>query len=873
MKKRLLGLILLLCIVLNLFPNAAMAAFDMSSIDEIGDLEDMFKELNNMFDELSNLLDDFNINDGSTNDSKNESKKDSNNGSKSDNQNSNKNDSKSGSKSNSVKLTAEPSATSFVMDNKPVSVSQAYMVNGNNYLQLRAIADMLNGTAAQFNVLWDGKYAVIETGKPYNGKATPTALRTTTDVRKSNTAFKLNSTVITFDNAYLIDGDTNYLQLREFAEKLKGTASQFNVYWDAAAKKAVLVPGAAYTGEAPASIAPAEPTQENESSWKTVIADGWYSLRDAKNYVNITSKGLAVLNNDTALPLFYVKHIEGSKYTIQTADGNYLGVVGKPTNGIQVKLVNTKYLWTLRLEKGNDTFSLRSADDTKMLFNGAGQYTVEGTRICMWTYDKEDAPDYAEFKFIQADKSLTASMAIPPEQPKSAEPAKPSEPAEPAKPTEPAEPAKPAEPSRPNKIYTASDPNVTSQDFNTFLYDAEGKVIKYIEPGSEMVITKNITAIADYIFYTNTFSKFTVEENNPSFTVVDGVLFNKDKTKLIAYPGRKADQTYRIPDSVTEIASGAFAFSANLKEINFGSNLKVIGIDAFRGCHFTEVVIPDSVTTIMGCAFDDIKELKRITIPSSVTFVANDILLGSNPNVVVSGVYGSPAEAMAQNNGYKFEGTQPMGLTTIKLGQTANEAGLTGKYIGYCEDPKGLLVVYGSYDKLLIVFYENNKAKFMYTNDLSTYKGDGIVYTDKNDNRNYAASIGILPDLDPKTSEALIFYMTNAFRATHGLPALLWNEKLAASARLHSEDMERRNYFSHTNPEGLEPHDRIIAAGYNATASAENIYSDTSGVDPVQAMDAWVNSPPHRKCLLMTECNELGVGLSDKCATQNFGKQ
>jgi hypothetical protein len=823
MKRQLISLIIAMCMVLSLFPRTSMAAADMNDFDK------MFEQLDSLLEEFSHIGNSSII--------------------------------------NSPKLTAEPSETGFVMNSKPISVTQAYLVNGNNYLQLRAIAEMLNGTAAQFNVLWDGKYAVIETGKPYTGKATPTALRTTNDVRKSNTAFKLNSTVITFDNAYLIDGDTNYLQLREFALKLKGTASQFNVYWDAKAKKAVIEPGAAYTGEAPANTVPAD----TAPAGKVTIADGWYSLRGKVDYVNLTSKGLAVLNQDTANPLYYVKHVEGSNYTIQTADGNYLGVSGKAANGSQVKLVSTKYLWTLRLEKGNDTFSLRPADNGKMIFNGSGQYTIEGTRISLWTYEKEDAPDYAEFRFIQADKSVTASLTVPPEKPNTTEPAKPAEPTEPA---EPEVPAEPTEPSKSNKIYTSTDPKVTKQDFNTYLYDEQGNVVKYIEPGSEMVITKNITSIEDYIFYTNTYSKFTVEENNPSFTVVDGVLFNKDKTKLIAYPGRKSGQTYRIPDSVTEIGSGAFAFSANLKEIDLGSNLKLIGVDAFRGCHFTEVVVPASVTTIMGCAFDDIKELKKITIPSSVTFVANDILVGSNPNVVVYGVYGTPAEALAQNNGYKFEGTESQGLTTIRLGQTANEAGLTGKYISYCEDPNGILVAYGSFEKLLIVFYENNKAKFMYTNDLTTYKGDGIVYTDKNDsNRKYAASIGILPDLAPETSEFLMYYITNAFRGTHGLPALLWNDKLADAARTHSKDMEKRGFFSHTNPEGLEPHERIIAAGYNAVASAENIYMDTSGVDPVEAMDAWINSPSHRMNLLIKECDELGVGLSGNYVTQNFGKR
>ena len=50
------------------------------------------------------------------------------------------------------RLVAVPSKTSFVMNGKPVSIKQAYNINDTNYLQLRAIAELLNGTDAQFNV-------------------------------------------------------------------------------------------------------------------------------------------------------------------------------------------------------------------------------------------------------------------------------------------------------------------------------------------------------------------------------------------------------------------------------------------------------------------------------------------------------------------------------------------------------------------------------------------------------------------------------------------------------------------------------------------------------------------------------------------------
>jgi len=375
------------------------------------------------------------------------------------------------------KLLAVPSKTNFVMDGKPVSVKHAYNINGSNYLQLRAIAELLNGTAAQFNIYWDGKYAVIETGKPYKGTVTQTALRNTENVRKSSTSFKLDGTVITFENAYLIDGDTNYLQLREFAQKLKGTASQFNVYWDTATKQAVIVPGDEYTGEAGVS-------------------------------------------------------------------------------------------------------------------------------------------------------------------------------------------------------------------------------------------------------------------------------------------------------------------------------------------------------------------------------------------------------------GYELADRQSLGFTNIKIGQTELQAGIEEKLIGNYVTSNGEWRFYGSYDKFLAVFYVNKKATFLYTNDLSTYIGGGNVYIDSNNNDiRYAASIGTLPACDDATTERLIFEFTNAFRGLYGLPALKWNDKLATAARSHSKDMEKREFFNHTNPDGLSPGDRITAAGYEWQAYAENIFMASWGVDAVYAVDRWVNSSGHRKNMLATFCDELGVGVSGAYGTQNFGKR
>lgn len=91
-----------------------------------------------------------------------------------------------------------------------------------------------------------------------------------------------------------------------------------------------------------------------------------------------------------------------------------------------------------------------------------------------------------------------------------------------------------------------------------------------------------------------------VGSSNTYFATLDGVLFNKSKTILIAFPKGKQG-SYTIPSSVTTIQSEAFSGS---KEI-------------------TSVSIPNSVTTIEGFAFSYCTGLISLTIPSSIVSIGN----------------------------------------------------------------------------------------------------------------------------------------------------------------------------------------------------------------------------------------------------------
>jgi len=108
------------------------------------------------------------------------------------------------------------------------------------------------------------------------------------------------------------------------------------------------------------------------------------------------------------------------------------------------------------------------------------------------------------------------------------------------------------------------------------------------------------------------------------------------------------------------------------------------------------------------------------------------------------------------------------------------------------------------------------------------------------------------------SAEQQALKLMNADRAASGLPALKLNNKLTGLARDYAQDMINRNFFSHYNPEGQSPFDRMQQYGINYHYAGENLAINSS---VESAEKAFMNSPGHRANILNENYSEIGIGV------------
>lgn len=106
-------------------------------------------------------------------------------------------------------------------------------------------------------------------------------------------------------------------------------------------------------------------------------------------------------------------------------------------------------------------------------------------------------------------------------------------------------------------------------------------------------IPANVCSIGENPFFRcSRLEAIIVDENNPHYSSIDGILYDKSASVLLAYPEGRQNSHYSVPQSVVSIDGSAFGYHTNLHTIYIGSNVTALPAENM-------FVYPDEITLIV----------------------------------------------------------------------------------------------------------------------------------------------------------------------------------------------------------------------------------------------------------------------------------
>lgn len=196
---------------------------------------------------------------------------------------------------------------------------------------------------------------------------------------------------------------------------------------------------------------------------------------------------------------------------------------------------------------------------------------------------------------------------------------------------------------------------------------------------------------------------------------------------------------------------------------------------------------------------------------------------------------------------------------TIEFDQTMDEEMLeNNNYIGIRDSEGALFPLERTADGNSIrldpvIFYEEGETYELFISPELQWVTEGTVKT------------GIVEtfrvEYEVSEFEREVLRLTNEERAKHGLAPLELNEELSKVAKEKSRDMHENQYFNHHSPVYGSPFAMMNRFGFDYSAAGENIAAGQ--VTPEEVVAAWMNSEGHRKNILNSAYDEIGVGYMD----------
>ena len=213
---------------------------------------------------------------------------------------------------------------------------------------------------------------------------------------------------------------------------------------------------------------------------------------------------------------------------------------------------------------------------------------------------------------------------------------------------------------------------------------------------------------------------FSVDTENEYFCAQDGVLFDKNKTVLVAYPISKNSTTYKIPSGVEKISGAALSDNRYLEAL----------------------IMPEGLIEIGDFSFANIRNLLKVIIPESVNSVGQGVFMGTPISTIVYGGDDEEYDELVLKTGDNMGITAPVHIvynSTMPVNGVMSEPVIENGKLRVNVWTEAMFEDY----RLIIALYDNeNKLVKMSMQDISDettaasefvadVEGDALGYTVK----------------------------------------------------------------------------------------------------------------------------------------------
>lgn len=278
--------------------------------------------------------------------------------------------------------------------------------------------------------------------------------------------------------------------------------------------------------------------------------------------------------------------------------------------------------------------------------------------------------------------------------------------------------------------------------------------------------------------------------------------------------------------------------------------------------------IPPTLGVVSGASDDALgtSELSAYTGSNNLTatkaFSFGNVEIGSTKSTLISR-YGTPNEILPNQYGYEwyvyagdYKQFKLIGVKdekVVALFSNVHMDSNLGINIGTSESELQKKLKVSEYSDYYYSIYEGLNIQFFSQKDVADGV-EGILVMDS----------AALPVQNPSNQtmislEKVIYHLINGARVSHGIQPLVWSEKSRTTAYSHSKDMAINNYFAHDSLNGDSSKERMIKGGIAGSYYAENIAAGYQ--NPFEIHSALMHSSGHRKNILNTQVDHLGVGV------------